>query len=86
MIARSHADRGQLFGWDGANMRVEQTLGSVPDEVRTICPGSGKVQNSGGRCAVCEQPSGGWETRDGMVRKWHSLPVSATCPENHLSD
>jgi len=34
--------------------------------------GSGKVQNSGGRCEVCDQPVGGWETKDGMVRKWHS--------------
>ena len=30
MTARSHTDRGQLFGWDGANMWVEQTLGTVP--------------------------------------------------------
>lgn len=26
MSARSHADRGQLFGWDGQTMWVEQTL------------------------------------------------------------
>ena len=33
MSAKSHTDRGQLFGWDGANMWVEQTLDSDPYDI-----------------------------------------------------
>jgi hypothetical protein len=51
-----------------------------PPHTDRICPGSGKVQNSGGRCEVCDKPVGGWETKDGMVRKWHSASKTADGP------
>ena len=56
VTARSHADRGQLFGWDGANMWVEQTLDTAADG-RPACRKHDryKFQSDGGQwvCAAC---------------------------------
>ncbi len=44
------------------------------DHTDTICAGSGKVDDGGYRCPVCDQVTDGWHTIDGFVRKWHSDP------------
>ena len=40
MTTRNHAERGQLFGWDGRTMWVEQTLEPSHAPTATIAPGT----------------------------------------------
>ena len=48
--ARSHTDRGQLFGWDGASMWVEQSILDADLEHITFTG-----PNDGRTCPRCQQ-------------------------------
>jgi hypothetical protein len=70
----------ESVGYGQTDAERERNGIGVSEHTDDICPGSGKVQNSGGRCTVCGKPVGGWETKDGMVRKWHSASKTADGP------
>jgi hypothetical protein len=70
----------ESVGYGQTDAERERNGIGVSEHTDDICPGSGKVQNSGGRCEVCDKPVGGWETKDGMVRKWHSASKTADGP------
>lgn len=56
MNARSHADRGQLFGYDGQTMWIEQTLEVAPTPADWL-----RGQDSPTRCGpshLCDSMSG----------------------------
>lgn len=84
MTARSHTDRGQLFGWDGANMWVEQTLGDAPryglDPVNVAYPVGRVYSGNDGIEQVAECACGKTIARHNRGSVWiHCASGSRAC-------